>query len=67
MVVYTDGLTEARGPEGSLGDDGLMAMLATMSDRGAGDMARALVDRVVAFQDGTPRDDIAVLVVTMPL
>ena len=66
VVFYTDGVTEARGREGFFGDDRLASLLDTMRDLDATAMAQGIVDEVVAFQDGHPRDDIAVLVARMP-
>jgi serine phosphatase RsbU (regulator of sigma subunit) len=62
LVLYTDGVTEARGADGWLGDDGLARAL-----REAGASAAAVATHVehvaVAFQDDRPRDDIAVLAI----
>jgi serine phosphatase RsbU (regulator of sigma subunit) len=62
LVLFTDGVTEARGPAGFYGTCRLDALLAAS----AGWPAQALADRVtgevVEFQSGAPRDDIAVLV-----
>ena len=66
IVLFTDGVTEGRSEAGFFGDDRLTEVLHGMRDRSAGEMAQGLVDTVVAFQGGDPRDDIAVLVVKMP-
>jgi phosphoserine phosphatase RsbU/P len=66
LVFYTDGVTEARGPLGFFGEEGLAALLDTMGGKDAQTVAQELVDAVVDFQDGHPRDDIAVLVLRMP-
>lgn len=63
LVFFTDGVTEARGPEGFFGDDRLAILLEPMAGMGAAEVARTVVDHVVAFQEGNPRDDIAVVVV----
>lgn len=63
IVLYTDGVTEARSPEGSaLGNDAFRAMLIAHS----GDTPKGLCDHIVAevgaFQAGDPADDITLLV-----
>ena len=65
VVFYTDGVTEARGEHGFFDDERLAALLETMGARTASEIAQEIVDVVVDFQDGHPRDDIAVLVVRM--
>ncbi len=61
LVLYTDGITEARAPAHVLGPEELREALAAM----AGETAEQLVEQLTALAigaDGTPpRDDIAVL------
>ena len=66
VVFFTDGVTEGRGPEGFFGDRRLAALLDRHRGAGADEVARAVVDEVVAFQEGLPRDDIALVVVGVP-
>ena len=66
VVFYTDGVTEARGDEGFFDEERLAALLDTMGDKDAQAIAQEVVDVVVDFQHGLPRDDIAVLVLRMP-
>ncbi|HET9444114.1 MAG TPA: SpoIIE family protein phosphatase [Acidimicrobiales bacterium] len=66
VVLFTDGVTEARGPAGFFGDGRLTDLLAAMPEGGAGETAQGVVDAVVEFQEGEPRDDIAVLVLKVP-
>ena len=66
MVFYTDGVTEARGGRDFFGEERLAALLDTLADSDAQAMAQRIVDVVVDFQDGDPRDDIAVLVLRVP-
>ncbi len=63
LVLYTDGVTEARGPEGFFGERRLEAFLACNADCPANDLAERLAATLLAFQEGLPRDDIAILVV----
>ncbi|MEV7428605.1 SpoIIE family protein phosphatase [Nocardioides sp. NPDC092400] len=61
LVLYTDGVTEARGAEAYFGDERL---LATLDRLGTGDVAslvEALTDEVVAFQSGVTHDDVAIV------
>jgi serine phosphatase RsbU (regulator of sigma subunit) len=67
VVLYTDGVTEARRGEDFLGDTGLADIIAR---RAPVSTARALVDsvleEVLAFQYGDPRDDIAIVGIAVP-
>lgn len=63
LVLYTDGVTEARGMQGWYGSERLHAVLAGQGGRGADEVADAVVTDVTAFQDGPARDDVALLVV----
>ena len=66
VVFYTDGVTEARGDGDFYDDDRLMAAIARSRHDSAAAIAGLLVDDVVGFQDGVPRDDIALTVVKVP-
>lgn len=62
-VFYTDGLTEARAPDGSLfGEERLLDLLRDCGEGKAADIAACLKNTVHDFDDGSPRDDLAVLV-----
>ena len=64
LVFYTDGVTEARSPDGGFfGEDRLRRLLAARAGERAEGVARALKNAVLEFQEGYPRDDLAVLVV----
>ena len=66
IVLYTDGITEARSGAGPFfGDDRLVASLAGASGS-AHDVAEHLAAEALGFQDGIARDDIAVLVLRAP-
>jgi sigma-B regulation protein RsbU (phosphoserine phosphatase) len=66
IVVYTDGVTEARSENGELyGDDRLMEFLTTRRPSAAV-LVEGLLDEVVQFQSRRPRDDIAVVVIAVP-
>jgi PAS domain S-box-containing protein len=63
LVLYTDGVTEARSPDGDFfGEDGLRHLLRSCSGYEAGALAGRIKDVVLDFQEGYPRDDLAVLV-----
>ena len=61
LVLYTDGLTEARRGETEFGLAGLQRVLESHARRGAADILRALLAEVQAFADG-PLDDVTVVV-----
>lgn len=65
LVVYTDGVTEARNAEGEFFGDERMYNALTGASYSAQAMVDALVDAVLDFQGG-PSDDIAVVVIRRP-
>jgi PAS domain S-box-containing protein len=62
LVVFTDGIVEAKSHEGVLGEDGLRRLLATLLRVDAREMADRVARHAIEFQAGAPRDDLAVLV-----
>lgn len=62
LVLYTDGVTEARGVDGFYGPGRLARLLRSSTAGSADALADELLGDVVAFQDGRLRDDVAVLV-----
>ena len=62
LVLYTDGVIEARRGREEYGEDRLRDLLRSCAGRGADDVAGAVEEAVLAFQSGMARDDIAVLV-----
>jgi sigma-B regulation protein RsbU (phosphoserine phosphatase) len=65
MVIITDGVTEARAPNGDLfGMPRLLSHLETVSDRTADTVIQSLVTAVRGFEDGEPpTDDLTVLAI----
>ncbi len=61
LVLYTDGVSEARTPDGLLGDERLAAVLESTAGMPAGAIASRL--ERAALQYGNPRDDVALVVV----
>ena len=67
VVLYTDGVTEARRHDGALfDDDRLHATIDDAADAGAQDVADRIVRAALDFQGGDARDDIAVVVIKVP-
>jgi PAS domain S-box-containing protein len=62
LVVFTDGVLEARSEEGVFGEHRLRHLLRTLMRASAKDVAEHIARRAIDFQAGTPRDDLAVLV-----
>jgi PAS domain S-box-containing protein len=63
LVLYTDGVTEARSPDGDFfGEDRLRRLLGSCSGYDAATLAARIKDVILDFQEGSPRDDLAVLV-----
>ena len=63
LLLYTDGITEARGPRGFYGSERLEALVASLAGQDADAVADGILAEVSAFQEGRLRDDIALLVV----
>ncbi|CAN5507383.1 hypothetical protein BH23ACT3_BH23ACT3_18570 [soil metagenome] len=66
LVLYTDGVTEARSPDGFFGEEGLRAVLASVAGRSADEIAAAVCDAATDHAAASSADDIAVLVVRAP-
>ena len=62
VVLYTDGVTEGRHDRSFFGEAGIAEVLDASADLSAQGVADALVTAVLAFQGGSARDDIAVVV-----
>jgi PAS domain S-box-containing protein len=62
LVFYTDGVIEARGDNPLLDESSLADLLAGCAGAGADAIAARVEDAAVSAQNGSPRDDIAVLV-----
>jgi PAS domain S-box-containing protein len=60
LVLYTDGVTDTRGPDGRLGSQRLQELLTQIGPCDVEDIAERLDERLVAF--GEQRDDVALLV-----
>lgn len=63
MVYYTDGLPDARGPNGLLGDEPLFEVLAACEQVNAQAIAERLMQLALEHLAGRPHDDMAVLAV----
>ncbi|HEX2273689.1 MAG TPA: SpoIIE family protein phosphatase [Acidimicrobiales bacterium] len=66
VVLYTDGVTEARRDGAFFGDEGLRATVAGAAAGGAQEIADAIVSTALDFQQGHAKDDIAVVVIKVP-
>ena len=62
VCFFTDGVSEGRAGNEYYGDERLTSVLLQHAREPAQVIADAVVDEVVAFQGGMPRDDIAVVV-----
>ncbi|MEA2248150.1 MAG: hypothetical protein QOH46_2679, partial [Solirubrobacteraceae bacterium] len=63
LVLYTDGVTDARGPKGRFGDERLLRLLASMDGAPPADVVGAVERALRGYQVGPQRDDTAVLAV----
>jgi PAS domain S-box-containing protein len=65
MLLYTDGVTEAGSRDRPLGEHGLRALVSGLADRAPEQIVDAVEQAVVGAQTGEPRDDIALLALTV--
>ena len=64
LVLYTDGLTECRGADGSeLGRPRVLELVQTHRHRSAGEILAGLLEEVARFREGPQRDDMTLIVV----
>jgi serine phosphatase RsbU (regulator of sigma subunit)/GAF domain-containing protein len=66
IVLYTDGLTEARRGSRMLGERGLRETLRRHLDEPAQQLAESLMDRAARYAGGSAEDDMAVVVIKLP-
>ena len=67
IVLYTDGVTEARSPDGSFfGEERLHSLLHSCAGLTAPAIAEKIKAEISEFQDGHPHDDLAILVLRVP-
>ncbi len=62
LVLFTDGVIEARCGDDILGEEGVLAVVATCAGKSAEEIAEAVETTALDCQDGVARDDIAVVV-----
>ncbi|HZD59487.1 MAG TPA: GAF domain-containing protein, partial [Anaerolineae bacterium] len=65
LVLYTDGLTEARRNTEFFGEEGLVSSIKDIGVVPADDVARAIFNRVIDFTGGDLSDDVALLTVRL--
>jgi phosphoserine phosphatase RsbU/P len=65
LVLYTDGVTEARSENGFYGEERLEHLVAAGAES-AQEMTETVLNEVLSFQSGNPRDDIVVVAVRVP-
>jgi GAF domain-containing protein len=63
LVLYTDGVTDERRDADEFGEARLHEALSELTGAGAQRIADGLVEAVVAFRTGQPKDDIAILTI----
>lgn len=63
MLLYTDGVIEARRDREEYGEDRLRDLLSSCAGQRADEVAGAVEEAVLSFQSGMARDDIAVLAI----
>jgi len=61
LLLYTDGVLEARNDGGFFGEKRLVELLGSLRDAPAETVARAVADAASAFGGGVLRDDVAVV------
>jgi hypothetical protein len=61
LVLYTDGVIEARGPGGTFGEHHLQALLSTLARQAPSRVLQRVESAVLAASGGRPRDDVAMV------
>lgn len=61
FVLFTDGVTEAEGPEDEFGEQRLEELLEGCAGMSAPEIAETIERTIVDFQSDTPRDDVAII------
>ena len=62
VVFYTDGITEARTPDGMIGFDGLLSAVRSCAGCAAAEVAERIEQRLLDSDDTELRDDVALVV-----
>jgi GAF domain-containing protein len=63
LVLYTDGITDERSDDDEFGETRLHEVLSELTGVGAQRIADGVVEAVVGFRTGQPKDDIAILAI----
>jgi PAS domain S-box-containing protein len=66
LVLYTDGVTEARTRRGMFGTDGLRSAIAACPGCDAAEVAERIERSLLETQVDRPRDDMAIVIVQIP-
>ncbi len=66
LMLYTDGVVEARGVGGQFGEDRLTELLSAHAGMTSAELAGVVEEAVWAHSGGGPTDDLALLVIQVP-
>jgi serine phosphatase RsbU (regulator of sigma subunit) len=66
LILYTDGVVDARGPEGFFGEERFAEVLESCGGSSAEVIVKTVERRLNEFHRGRPRDDIAFVVLRVP-
>ncbi len=65
MLLYTDGVLEGRRDRELFGEERLLATIQD-ADGGSAELVAEVMKAVLEFQDGTLRDDVAIVALGVP-
>jgi len=65
LIVYTDGITEARRGSDFFGEDRLVRLIDDLEPRHTGEVTHLIFERVVDFTNGALADDVALVAISL--
>ncbi|MDP1808097.1 MAG: PAS domain S-box protein [Actinomycetota bacterium] len=65
LVIYTDGITEARRDSDFFGEDRLLSLIGELEPRNTGEVSHLIFNHIVDFTNGALADDVALVAISL--